>query len=312
MFKSNPPNWSAFLKRLKVKDHKKLDPNEINTINEWLRQHVKSDFNSNNPSEMEEIYSLFTRLKAKLPLTSIYNKDLNSSLLHEAAKAGFDVFIKNNASENIDWDVTNANKNTPLHLAAAGGHYLVLDFLLEQKANPNLANFKEQLPIYYAIIFLKTHEKEAKSTLTDLLKKTNTFALERQEQCAAIPLLHQIVNIDNLDRSQYYFQAVLKHAPNLKGKKDVAGRNIIHWARISKRPDILLLLQDESELAKELTYDEFDSLHPSIGIQNTETQEQVGHLYQNITQINPNLSFFKVPNLDAVNPIDLQIAQNQS
>lgn len=286
MFNSNPPNWSSFLKHLKIKDHKKLSSKEINTINEWLRDHVKSDFNSDNPSEIETIYSLYATLKAKLPLTSIFNKALNSSLLHEAAKAGFDVFIKKNASKNIDWDVTNANKNTPLHLAAAGGHYLVLDFLLEQKANPNLANFKGQLPIYCALTFLKTHEKEAKKTLTDLLNKTDPYALERQDQCAILPLLHQIVNIDNLDRSQYYFQAVLKHAPNLKGKEDVAGRNIIHWAMISKRPDILRILQDEPELAKELTN-------------------------QNMT-INPNLNFFKAPNLDAVSPLDLQIVQNQS
>lgn len=40
--------------------------------------------------------------------------------------------------------------NTPLHIAAANGHYLIVKYLVEAGANPILTNKKGQTPLNYA------------------------------------------------------------------------------------------------------------------------------------------------------------------
>ena len=40
--------------------------------------------------------------------------------------------------------------NTPLHIAAANGHYLIVKYLVEAGANPILTNKKGQTPLTYA------------------------------------------------------------------------------------------------------------------------------------------------------------------
>ena len=46
--------------------------------------------------------------------------------------------------------------NTPLHIAAANGHYLIVKYLVEAGANPILTNKKGQTPLNYADEFFST------------------------------------------------------------------------------------------------------------------------------------------------------------
>ena len=45
---------------------------------------------------------------------------------------------------------THEYMNTPLHIAAANGHYLIVKYLVEAGANPILTNKKGQTPLNYA------------------------------------------------------------------------------------------------------------------------------------------------------------------
>ena len=53
---------------------------------------------------------------------------------------------------------THDQMNTPLHIAAANGHYLIVKYLVEAGANPILTNKKGQTPLNYADEFFSTSQ----------------------------------------------------------------------------------------------------------------------------------------------------------
>jgi hypothetical protein len=78
--------------------------------------------------------------------------------------------------------------NTPLHIAAGNGHYLIVKYLVEAGANPILTNKRGQTPLNYAdehfsngldgnIVIKTTKRAMSAKILTGLMHKQPSSSL---------------------------------------------------------------------------------------------------------------------------------------
>lgn len=297
--------WLQFLTDIiKVKKPQSITESEILLINEWVRTHVKSNFQSNELSDIKIVILHYQKLNTQLPLNTICDPVLNVTTLHAAAKLGFDVFIKKTRSHKTDWNVKNKNGNTPLHLAAAESEEGTIKYLLQEGADPNLANAFHKLPIYFTLNSGKTHSEVGKKSIAVLLKATTGSALELQDSSVQPPLLHQIVNIDD-DSSLNFLVQALDCAPKLRFSKDESGRNILHWAILSRKYHIINYFQKDIELAKELTSDGSNIMHLAYQLEDPEMKIYITHFCEQLFEPSENSRIQHAKNLELKTPADI-------
>ena len=70
--------------------------------------------------------------------------------LHYAANNGIPLLVKKLLNEGVDIDAQDNNGWTALHFAAQNSHFDVIDLLLENKENPNIADKQGNEPLWTA------------------------------------------------------------------------------------------------------------------------------------------------------------------
>lgn len=107
-------------------------------------------------------------IKEALP---IFN---NMNAIQFAACKGYDRFLaKLDASSHASLNLKTQNGMTPLHLAAAHGHFYSVRALLSQGADPGQMNHKNEFPIYSALftsIMADANLKNKKAMIFNLLR----------------------------------------------------------------------------------------------------------------------------------------------
>ena len=120
----------------------------LQALKKWCYDHVSRDY---QPTEHSyDAYLTLARyyLDDFLPRTT----DINSQLIEDATRYGFDHFLSSLRCDKALLNNTNAYQMTPLHIAASLGHEHTVHALLTHGASPLARNAQEELPIHRALL----------------------------------------------------------------------------------------------------------------------------------------------------------------
>lgn len=153
-----PTTFKALKDELHLENEKQLG-----ILRDWCHTHISSDveYDGSDADRYEEYLALAQAyLDRFLPnCTTDYKKrsaDLSGlTAIQFAAYRGYDHYLS--TLSDLSPDIVNHPSPagmTPLHLAASGGHPLIVDFLLSHGAIAIKTNIKKQLPLFTALLVL--------------------------------------------------------------------------------------------------------------------------------------------------------------
>ena len=76
-------------------------------------------------------------------------QDLNKSLIHVASEMGVREFVAKLLQEEMDIDIEDSQKQTPLHYASMNGNSKMAEFLIHKGANVNYKSDHDWTPIHF-------------------------------------------------------------------------------------------------------------------------------------------------------------------
>lgn len=154
-----------------------LSEQPLDKLRDWCHQNVSSDVQYDG-SEAEQYvkYRLLAQDYLEHFLTNHETLDGLTGLQY-ASYRGYDHYILSltDLSPEIVNQVSAAGM-TPLHLAAAGGHPIIVDFLLKHGADASQPNMKNQLPMFSALQIPYSHDQSLISKKESIFKTLNRAA----------------------------------------------------------------------------------------------------------------------------------------
>lgn len=255
----NIANWSGLLNELGINLIHVTNDN-FRKLNYWIHKNIKSDFNSNNLRDIQSITEAYFHLNQYDDLMDIDTNDKHGyKVIHQAAKLGFDIFIEKafeQHDDNIELIINCQTQygNTPLHLAALKENIAALEVLLEYGADPNISNGSNKLAIHLAC----TDENYdiAKAMIHLLLPHIHSEYLYNKDN-AGIYLVHRMVKYDDVA----LINDGLSKDESLKNLLDNQGQNILHYAIIRSRENLISHLLQDGSLRQAITKNNSTVLH---------------------------------------------------
>lgn len=149
---NNISDWNTLLLSLHV-DPAHIKEDDVPKIKKWCQLNIKSNCSDNSLKTLFGIVSAYCDLNKQISLGVIIDDKLGYTVLHKAAKLGFDRFLEDSLSQctpesqKLYLNAQSSAKNTPLHLAAMSGETAAVEVLLEHGADANKFNNAGKLPI---------------------------------------------------------------------------------------------------------------------------------------------------------------------
>lgn len=272
--------WNELLKSLAIKPKIKSgaaasssDSGALQSITEqdrvkilnWCKKNISSSINNPSIEILQAIFLKYSELNSKASLSAVVDDKLGYTVLHEAAKSGFDRFISHALAKCDDvlkemfLKIKSKVGNTALHLSALMGSFACTESLLVDEADVNLFNNAGKLPIHFALASFGQNGAtitDRKACFMRLLDKTNPEYLVRKDDTGS-SLLIDLVQFNDL----LLIEAVVAKNPDVLKLSDRLGQNPLHKAIIHNADNLIDYFTQHHELLTAITANGSTVLH---------------------------------------------------
>ncbi len=163
---------------------------------------------------MSFIFKSYLSLNTR-DIEAIIDEQLQYTILHKAAKLGFDSFILRMLTDNENKGINfpSQNGNTPLHIAALFGHYEAIKVLCDCGADCDLVNKDKKLPLMLACSLSNVNSKEEKlPSIRFLIEQTKPHVLKKVDNVLGYSVLIALIPYNNVDTVNVLFKQMPRFA----------------------------------------------------------------------------------------------------
>jgi uncharacterized protein len=226
-------------------------------IEKWFRKHVQSDFSANGDTQkMTNALKAIDTLNNSAKLDDIIDTALGYTIVHKAAKLGFNCYIENCADKYpsvFDQLLNKASKhgNTPLHLAALNGQVNTVESLISAGADPNIENISKLTPLFLAASKTCANDsaKNAQIAIIKMLINNTQSSKFGTVDLSGMPFLLNLAKFNNAE----LVRVVLERRPELILTTDKRNQNIMHHSLFNNSHDLVAHFSTNNDLVKQIT-----------------------------------------------------------
>lgn len=244
--------WQSLIESLQIEDDRQ--PASLEKILQWCQRNIKSDFYKASRMDLTLLFDAYMQFNSADGLDTLIDHELGYTVLHKAAKLGFDRFLDlslKEVSESIKkqlLQIRTNHGNTPLHLAAACPNRNTVELLVEEYlADCNLENSNHKVPVELAAM-CAAHVAE------DCVK---ILLLHTSKDKLTSSFLFDLVAFDNPE----LLSSILLLKPGLKEGKDTLGQNLLHTAIITNCNRVVEYFSNDAQLLLQITNNESNVMH---------------------------------------------------
>jgi ankyrin repeat protein len=256
-------SWNELITVLKINENH-LKEGDLEKLEEWCHKHIKSNFSAKNIEVVKKIVKTYLKLNSSAEPTTVVDDKIGLSVIQEAAKLDFDSFLQEllalYANDEVGRKAILNSKtkvgNTALHYAALYANKNSLNVLVEEGANPNLANNANKLPISFAASLLYKGPQEAKECTQLLLRETEKNCLAGVDNTGT-PLLFSLLQFDDVA----LFKELLRQNLALLTVRDSRNQNLLHSAIIDNKEQLVKFFLEYEQLVGQKTLNNSTVLH---------------------------------------------------
>lgn len=100
MFEAQIDHWTSLMTALEITDEEQ--PEALSKIRQWFQKHIKSSVTNIRLNELKNLFQAYSELNASPTLSTIVDTHLGYTVVHKAAKLGFDRFLDLNLKQHSE------------------------------------------------------------------------------------------------------------------------------------------------------------------------------------------------------------------